>query len=691
MPDPKPEEFVACPSEAELASFLGGELPHLVLEKIGSHLTCCLGCDSTVRRLDLVIDSSSRGVWLDAAAPETDVEPDPAFLRMVEQSKLAITVPLPQVVTSDRPPIMLGQYRLGDRLGRGGMGTVYQAEHLLLKRPVALKLLLPDRTRDPRAVARFRQEMASIGKLSHQNIVTATDAGEVNGVHFLVMELVEGIDLARLVYRCGPLPAAEACEVVRQAAIGLQHAHQAGLLHRDLKPSNLMLSVTGEVKILDFGLARLWSAEGLTETERNEEGLFGLTSPGEVMGTADYMAPEQWDPSHGLDIRADIYSLGCTLYTLLTGAPPFALVGRGIAVAKRKAHGTDTPRPVTERGPHLEEGLGDLVNRMLAKNPDDRPSTPADLAQELEVFAKGADLAWLHGTVTEVISRADRPDRPPPAEVSAAGSTHGPGRTRLIQQRQHRRKPLQRVLVGAILLLVFGGGILAAHLLSPSPPPDTPIDNTPPNPPNGWQNLLARPPQPHRGGNPASTQCTYHASTETVWISSADRCLIPLGETSAQRYMLQIELQQNRWTGGVGVYFGGKVSPKDQIFSCQVIELRKFPGLQNPPTFRLCRAFGDLHLNGPKPPSMSYNIRSTSQELEAPKNGSHCLDLEVEPYGLSSVRWEEHLCTALSSAIINDKFTNIDRDGEFGIFCYKSECSVSKARFRALEESRERR
>jgi serine/threonine protein kinase len=453
-----------------------------------------------------------------------------------------------------------------------------------------------------------------------------------------------------------------------------------------------MLSVTGEVKILDFGLARLWSAEGLTETERNEEGLFGLTSPGEVMGTADYMAPEQWDPSHGLDIRADIYSLGCTLYTLLTGAPPFALVGRGIALAKRNAHGTDTPRPVTERRPHLAEGLDDLVTRMLAKNPDDRPSTPADLAQELEVFAIGADLAWLHCTVTEVISLADRPGSPPHAEVSVAGSTHGPARTQPIQQPLRRRKPLQRVLFGAVLLFVFGGGMLAAPLLSPSPPPDTPIDNTPPNPPNppnGWQNLLARPPQPHRGGNPGSTQCTYHAATETVWISSSERCLIPLGETSARRYKLQVELQQNRWTGGIGVYFGGKVSPKDQIFSCQVIEFRKSPIVKTPQQFYLSRAFGELNLNGPKPTSMSYHIRSSSQFLDPPKNGSHCLDLEVEPYGLFSVRWEEYICTRLSSDITNNQFANISRDGEFGIFCYKSECNVSKARFRALEEPRE--
>src|SRR5262249_12116432 len=153
-----------------------------------------------------------------------------------------------------------------------------------------------------------------IGKLDHPNIVVAHDAGESRGVHFLVMEWVDGMDLARVVERHGRLPAADACEAVRQAAVGLQHAYERGLVHRDGKPSNAMLARDGRVRLLDLGLARSFG-EAAADT---------LTAKGALLGTADYLAPEQWDQPHAADTRADIYSLGCTLYHLLTGRPPFA-------------------------------------------------------------------------------------------------------------------------------------------------------------------------------------------------------------------------------------------------------------------------------------------------------------------------------------------------------------------------------
>ncbi|MBI2479966.1 MAG: serine/threonine protein kinase [Planctomycetia bacterium] len=206
----------------------------------------------------------------------------------------------------------LREYQLLERLGRGGMGTVYKALHTRLKRVVAVKVLPADRLNDPAAVARFQREMEAVGKLDHPNIVRATDAGEVDGIHFLVMEYVLGLDVSDLVRRAGPLPIAEACEIARQAAVGLQNAHEHGLVHRDIKPSNLMLTADGQIKILDLGLARLHDSQ---------QG--DLTSASQMMGTIDYMAPEQTSASRDVDIRADIFSLGATLYKLLCGqAPP---------------------------------------------------------------------------------------------------------------------------------------------------------------------------------------------------------------------------------------------------------------------------------------------------------------------------------------------------------------------------------
>ena len=181
--------------------------------------------------------------------------------------------------------------------------------------------------------------MEAIGRLNHNNIVRATDAGEADGVHYLVMELIDGIDLARLVRLAGPLPVAAACELVRQAAVGLQYAHENGLVHRDIKPSNLLLSVNGELKISDLGLALL---------NRDERASGELTVTGQVMGTADYMAPEQWEDSHAVDIRADLYSLGCTLYTLLAGRPPFAGPKHRSALRKMAAHAKELVPPITD-------------------------------------------------------------------------------------------------------------------------------------------------------------------------------------------------------------------------------------------------------------------------------------------------------------------------------------------------------
>ena len=245
-----------------------------------------------------------------------------------------------QLLQGNRVGLRLGQYVFLERLGEGGTGQVFKARHVHMNRIVALKIIRPELTVDAEVVARFYREIQVISQLNHPNIIHAFDAGPEGNVHTLVMEYVQGTDLAKLVKQSGPLPAGRACDYIRQAAFGLAHAHRKGLIHRDIKPSNLFLSAgtpgakdQGQlIKVLDLGLARLQrGADGdLTST---------LTPVGSVtMGTPDYLAPEQALDFHQVDIRADIYSLGCTLFFLLTGQPPFP--GGSL---RRKSCGTNRP------------------------------------------------------------------------------------------------------------------------------------------------------------------------------------------------------------------------------------------------------------------------------------------------------------------------------------------------------------
>jgi serine/threonine protein kinase len=261
-----------------------------------------------------------------------------------------------------------------EKLGEGGMGVVYRALHVELERIVALKVVRADRVGDTQAVERFRREIKAAGKLEHPNIVLAHDARQIDGKHLLVMEFIEGLDLAQLLDRVGPLPIGDACEAVRQAALGLQHAHEHELIHRDIKPSNLMLARNGAVKILDLGLARLHSAEKVSD---------GTTGEGFVLGTPDYIAPEQASDSREVDARSDIYSLGCTLYTLLVGDPPFCGSSHRQAYEKMMAHVHEAPASVQERRAEVPDSLNAIIERMLAKVPDERYASAADVADAL--------------------------------------------------------------------------------------------------------------------------------------------------------------------------------------------------------------------------------------------------------------------------------------------------------------------
>jgi serine/threonine protein kinase/WD40 repeat protein/formylglycine-generating enzyme required for sulfatase activity len=291
--------------------------------------------------------------------------------------------------------LSFGEYIILDKLGQGGMGQVLKAEHRRMKRTVALKVISGTALKDPAAVRRFQREVQAAARLIHPNIVTAFDANEHEGVHFFVMECVEGHDLGAMVRDQGPLPVKSAVEYVLQAARGLAYAHGKGIVHRDIKPGNLLVDGEGTVKILDMGLARIDLG-----TDDGQE----LTNTGQVMGTVDYMAPEQAEDTHSADARADIYSLGCTLYRLITGD---VLYGGDTVMKKLLAHRGAPIPPLLASGQRQLAGSSDarlntVFQKMVAKRPEDRQQTMAQVVVELEECLRGDVDSKQRGGSTEV-------------------------------------------------------------------------------------------------------------------------------------------------------------------------------------------------------------------------------------------------------------------------------------------------
>ena len=321
--------------------------------------------------------------------------PDPRGLaRQLIQLNWLTPYQVNQLLTGKGGTLVMGSYIIMERLGEGGMGIVYKARNWKLGRVVALKIIRHEHIANTDAVRRFRREIEAVGKLSHPNVVMAYDADQVGETHFFVMEYVEGVNLSALLKEKGPPSVPLACEYIRQVASGLQQAFERGMVHRDIKPGNLLVqrptdnSSTGKpssawgstIKILDMGVARL------QQPADDHDSISALTKEGRVVGTPDYMAPEQAVNSSKADIRADLYSLGCTFYHLLTGQPPFP---GGTPMEKLLKHRMDQPRLIEQLRPEVPPTLAGIVRKLLAKKPADRFQTPAELVQALdEVFAK---------------------------------------------------------------------------------------------------------------------------------------------------------------------------------------------------------------------------------------------------------------------------------------------------------------
>jgi len=261
----------------------------------------------------------------------------------------------------------IGKYRVLERLGSGGMGAVYLCEHKLMRRRVAVKVLPAAKAKDESALKRFEREARAAAALDHPNIVHAYDIDQDEDLHFLVMEYVDGASLQEIIKKSGPMDPLRAAHYIRQAALGLEHAHGAGLVHRDIKPGNILVDRAGVVKILDMGLARFFHDEDDNLTRKFDEN---------VLGTADYLAPEQAVDSHEVDIRADIYSLGATFYYCLTGKPPF---GEGTVAQKLIWHQTKQPKPLLQIRSDIPERLVAVIEKMMSKDAAQRYQRPVEI------------------------------------------------------------------------------------------------------------------------------------------------------------------------------------------------------------------------------------------------------------------------------------------------------------------------
>ena len=292
--------------------------------------------------------------------------------------------------------LVLGKYIIQDKIGEGGMGEVFVAEHRRMKRPVVVKILPATAMESEYSIRRFQREVEAAAKLQHPNIVTAFDAGEEHGIHFLVMEYVEGEPLGSLISKEGPFTLTQALSCVLQTAQGLEYAHAQGVVHRDIKPNNLLLNTNGEVKILDMGLARI---EDGTATISVKDG-DSLTQKNQIVGTIEYMSPEQVDDSSQADGRSDIYSLGCTFYRLLTDEPPF----HGDSIVKTLlAHRMKPVPSIRDKRPEAPAELDEIMQRMMAKLPEDRYQSATELLEDLKACIQVVQQAPPH----EAIPRHD--------------------------------------------------------------------------------------------------------------------------------------------------------------------------------------------------------------------------------------------------------------------------------------------
>ena len=515
---PPPPTSTPCPAPRDIRLYSTGGFDEQRASQLEQHLLGCPHCETLLETLD---DPSD--VIIQALASLPTSPHDETDYQQLREAALAMPVKFADpaeatnlLLRANRLadpalgplPCRLGNYELSLCIGRGASGAVYRARHLKLDQLVAVKVL--DATR-AYATDQFAQEMKTIGSLAHPHIVRATDAGEANGMHYLVMEYVDGIDAARLLYRNGPLRVADACEIARQAALGLRFVHEQSLVHRDIKPSNLLVTVEGQVKLLDLGIATRYEEQPTKAKPR---------------GTYDYMPPELWTDSSTVDARTDLYSLGCTLFKLLTGSTP--------------------PKPsdaASELQTNIPRAVERLLQRLLAPDPNDRPSAVSEVIETLRPHVRGADLRSLVSTVY-----------PNGTSTKPASCVQPP-------RRINRRQAALATLATA------GAAAMLFRRLQLSVTPR--LQRT------AWRELAPVAPKLLLSlGKPEQT--TLHLKENAgISVSSEALALVHLGRPVSGLFKLEVALLQQNWQGG-GVFFQWQLDSSVQapLFRFQSVELK---------------------------------------------------------------------------------------------------------------------
>lgn len=671
---------MVCPSDEILRNLLENADRETSSTEVISHLLNCPACQERVSawegqtRLNAILQAAGDSHVEYVVGNLSDVTP---------ASAEAVT----QVYST--PVRHIGQYELLRSIGQGGGGEVFEARHTLLRRRVAVKVMSSRHSGNEIARQRFFREMESIGQLNDPHIVHAYDAGEVDGTLYLAMELVDGENVESLARRVGPLPVAEACEIIRQAALGLQHVHESGLVHRDLKPSNLLMSKSG-VKLADLGLALLNRDEPLDDR---------LTGEHTVLGTADYMAPEQAEGSRQVDIRADIYSLGCTLFRLLLGRPPYALPELNTPIKKLWAHASMPVPDILTLRPEVPAALAAILVKLMAKQKEDRFAEPGEVVEALTPFCYAVDYPSLivPGGIATVVGRASTiRDLTRPQSSGAASSVRSLP-TEVLPPSPSRRSivPVVAMIAGCFLVILGWRGL---HNGARGPEPVSGSSAGPPIAESGrvpvtvgitaaesaapaalvgattqhWQNEFQMLPTdltwPGRSGT-GSFRLDDDLRALVVHANRSLR-LVKLGtlpEESPEKVLLGVDVSMLSDVGSFGIFLGFREAAMEQphVVEFQTIEVL---WLQKTDTkrrvlVRRCLSLIDREsgvISGQRNDHISHLIPQHLEKLR--------LEIEIQACQFIAVRLAGHPCDVLCTSALNSQYDMTDYRGDFGVF-----------------------
>lgn len=605
---------------------------------------------------------------------------------------MSLSVPDPSTVTTGfdggpKEPVLFDRYRILGILGQGGMGTVYRGFHINLKRPVAIKTLRIDRLERAGAAPRFLREMELAGQLDHRHIVRTTDGGESNGIYYLVMEYLEGRDLDQILRRVGKLGAADACELVRQAAVGLAYAHEK-LVHRDIKPSNLWLTPAGVVKILDLGLARCHEVERLGQAGSEE------TPEGAIIGTYDFLAPEQ-AAGRDVDGRTDLYSLGCTLYKLVIGTTPYCSPTYSTPAEKMHAH----LRVPLDQAPHYGELPAEIVpilQRLMAKEPADRYPTAHEAAQALAGPARTSQVASLLTDQTpdvmvplplalpDDLSRLTVEAQRTPVNTDArspAPSTVTPPAP------PKRRWPI--ALAGGVAAAVLIVGLLL--VLWPARTGPVALNELEPF---KFHQLMKQKPLGVAVREDDRQRWHWNAREALLEIKGPGALFFPLGTTNRARWTFEVSLAQIPWTGDCGIFWGltrdtaaeKARTPGAVVGRCQYLVLQRIrPEGDKNEQFSIRRGRMTLKLD-PSGALVAERNMTERNDVQPPGFAEKTLSISVEQSRLRDARFGGEELIRLTSQPANEEHKDDPVAGELGVFSINHSAMFLNARFKSTTE-----